>query len=288
MTSQKKKNRKSSRKSVFNRKWACVLLLLLFSVLLVFFAYRYRHRIPYLSRFVNKIEAAHLGVQMPVSANIYGIDVSRHQGMIDWDNVQIRYNQYSRRICKDGNDSLAITFVVAKATEGMTITDTMFERNRDGIRKQGFVFGAYHYFSLVSDPVEQARKYISVANLQKGDLPPILDIEEDENVRRFLKRGTVSAADISAKALLWLKTVEAEMGCIPIIYAPISFRRSYLGSDDFKRYTFWTAHYGVNDTSRDAEFWQFTEHGSIPGVPEDVDIDVFRGSRSDFASLLLK
>ena len=68
----------------------------------------------------------------PGAQNQCGIDVSRHQGRIEWQKVPIR----------------DISFVYIKATEGATYTDPYFHYNIKGAAEAGFKVGAYHYFRM--------------------------------------------------------------------------------------------------------------------------------------------
>ena len=66
--------------------------------------------------------------------NQCGIDVSRHQGRIEWQKVPIR----------------DISFVYIKATEGATYIDPCFHYNIKGAAEAGFKVGAYHYFRMLT------------------------------------------------------------------------------------------------------------------------------------------
>lgn len=70
----------------------------------------------------------------PGAQNQCGIDVSRHQGRIEWQKVPIR----------------DISFVYIKATEGATYIDPCFHYNIKGAAEAGFKVGAYHYFRMLT------------------------------------------------------------------------------------------------------------------------------------------
>ena len=143
--------------------------------------------IPYIGKAFAYAETIIKGPKLPDTAGLYGIDVSKHQGNIHWDEVELRYDMVTRRISKHGTMQAPLTFAIAKATEGITTTDPMFELNKKGIRERNIILGAYHYFSYLSDAKKQAEKYLQVAKLDKGNLVPIIDIEEDGNLIKLLK-----------------------------------------------------------------------------------------------------
>lgn len=210
------------------------------------------------------------GVCLPSGFLCYGIDVSHHQGKIDWERVSLSSAQ----------NGYPIRFVIMKATEGSTFTDPDYLDNISNARKTGFVCGVYHFYDPWTSPQKQAQHYINTVKLQKGDFVPVVDVE----------RAGRSSADLRRDLLLFIKELEAHYGVKPIIYASTKFRRRHLGGADFDAYPFWVAHYYVvrPGTDKHWRIWQFTDHASVEGIGGYTDFNVFRGSESDFQSLRLK
>ena len=96
---------------------------------------------------------------------VWGLDVSNHQGVIDW-----------RSVPKD-----KVSFVYIKATEGGDWRDKSFARNWAEARQAGFQVGAYHFFTLCRDALTQARNFMDVVKPHPGMLPPALDLEYGGN-----------------------------------------------------------------------------------------------------------
>lgn len=213
------------------------------------------------------------------TAEVMGVDVSHHQGKIEWDKVCFNFN--SRRILTAQFDttnlSRPIDFAFAKATEGETMRDWRYEYNQEGIRKQQIRFGAYHFFSYTADPARQARNFMSFANLQSGDLPPVLDVEGDPDSPVMHVRHSI---------LTWLRIVEAHYGCKPIVYTYNSFYKKYFEDQlDFADYVFWIARYPY-PPSVGHTLWQCSDRGRLIGCPlHHVDINIFNGTREDFDKL---
>src|ERR1041385_4324088 len=107
------------------------------------------------------------GIVIPLNYSIHGIDVSRHQNIIAWEEVQAM-----------NVSNIKLGFAFIKATEGIGNTDPQFGRNWKKARSNGITCGAYHFFIASKDGKMQAENFISRVNLEAGDLPPVLDIEQ--------------------------------------------------------------------------------------------------------------
>ena len=161
-------------------------------------------------------------VDYPEGYSIHGIDVSHHQGNIDWETLS--------RAEIDGEP---VSFAFIKATEGKGLLDENFNENFYEAREYGFIRGAYHFFTPSVSGREQADYFIKQVHLEEGDLPPVLDIE---------RTGNLTTAQIRREALAWLRAVEASYGVRPIIYTYYKFKEQYLGTPEFDRYPYWIAH----------------------------------------------
>ncbi|MCB0662987.1 MAG: glycoside hydrolase family 25 protein, partial [Saprospiraceae bacterium] len=101
---------------------------------------------------------------------IHGIDVSHHQSYINWEQVA-------------SND---IHFAFMKATEGVSLVDSMYCDNWDGASKTPLKKGAYHFFRPTVSAQEQFENFTMMVQLEDGDLPPVLDIEVTDGVKNPL------------------------------------------------------------------------------------------------------
>ncbi|WP_340203159.1 glycoside hydrolase family 25 protein [Ascidiimonas sp. W6] len=200
---------------------------------------------------------------------VIGFDVSQYQGVIDWKNLQ------------NVQDSFQLDFVFIRATAGRNVTDRKFRRNWRQSKKQDFIRGAYHYYRPNENSILQADNFIKAVKLEKGDLPPVLDIESMPNIQSMdsLKKGLKR----------WLGRVEAHYGIKPIIYTSNSFYNDYL-YEDFEEYSCWIANYNfyVETIDRDWDFWQFTEEAFINGIDEKVDLNIYKGSKTQLMKMLKK
>lgn len=210
------------------------------------------------------------GIALPLAYNIHGIDVSNYQKFIYWPAVkQMREN------------NVAIQFAFIKATEGLKDTDRQFKHNWQSAREVGITRGAYHYFLATKSGRDQALNFINTVKLEKGDLPPVLDIEELYGVNPAVMRAGVKE---------WLQTVEAAYKVKPIIYSFADFYTNNLARD-FKDYPLWVAHYIEQSRpkiKRDWSFWQHSDSGKVNGITTKVDFNVFSGDSTQFADMLVK
>ena len=210
-------------------------------------------------------------ISYPEGYEIHGIDISHHQGRIDWQEL------------KDNGliDKFPVRFVMIKATEGATRVDEFFKDNFYQAREHGFTRGAYHFYSTRSSAKKQAQFFISQVKLESGDLPPVLDVEH--------KPKQQSDAEFKASVLEWLDIVEHHYGVKPIIYTYHKFKTQYLSDPVFDAYPYWIAHYYVNEVKYTGQwkFWQHTDVGRLPGIKGHVDFNIYNGSMYDLRKMTI-
>ena len=210
------------------------------------------------------------GIEIPPNYSLHGIDVSRYQKVINWSDVKEMQVK-----------NIKIGFAFIKATEGIDKVDAQFRRNWLNAAKENIPRGAYHYFIAGKSGKAQAANFIEIVKLNKGDLPPVLDIEETYGK---------SIIEMRQEIKKWLEKVEAQYKVKPIIYTNIYFYKKYLkGLVD--EYPFWIAHYLQPDKPRiDLKwaFWQHSESGHVNGIKTTVDFNVFAGDTAEFENLLIK
>lgn len=208
---------------------------------------------------------------MPCDYEVHGIDISHYQGDIDWE-----------KLAYDKNPRFPLHFIFLKATEGGgDHGDDTFARNFDQARKHGFIRGAYHYFLPRTDARRQADFFIRTVKLSQGDLPPVLDVETT---------GKKSPQELKVAVKTWLDQVEAYYGVKPILYTSYKFKMRYLNDSIFNTYPYWIAHYYVDSVKYEGKwhFWQHTDVGTVPGIKEEVDLNVFNGTLEELQALTLQ
>jgi GH25 family lysozyme M1 (1,4-beta-N-acetylmuramidase) len=184
-----------------------------------------------------------------------GIDVSKHQGTVNWSHVKA-----------DG-----VEFAIIRAGYGKQASqkDTQFENNYAGCKSNGVPVGVYWY-SYATTP-DEARKEAAVClSVIKGktfEYPVYFDIEEPS----VLAKGKAACTAI-AKA--FLETVE-KAGYFMGIYSSKSHLESCFTEELRTRYAVWVAHYGVDKTTYHGQYgiWQKSSTGKVSGIRGNVDMN---------------
>lgn len=208
------------------------------------------------------------GVCLPYGFEVHGFDVSHHQGKINWNElVKTQYTPFP------------IRFVFLKASEGGDFSDTTFAYNFAEARSHGFIRGAYHYYNPKTDAGRQADFFIRSVKLEPGDLPPVLDIETRSDDMDKLRRDL----------LVWLHRIETYYHVKPILYTSYKYKTHYLNDSIFNTYPYWIAHYYVDSVEYKGswKFWQHTDVGTLPGIRERVDLNVFNGSLEELRKMTI-
>jgi lysozyme len=210
-------------------------------------------------------------VSYPEGYEIHGIDISHHQGKIDWGEL------------KDNGsiNNCPIRFVMIKATEGATQTDDNFRENFYQAREYGFTRGAYHFYSVHTPAEQQAYHFMKTVKLEMGDLPPVLDVEH--------KPKKQTDEEFKAEVQRWLQLVEDHYQVKPIIYTYYKFKQRYLSDAVFDQYPYWIAHYYVDSLEYQGpwKFWQHTDVGRLPGIKGNVDFNIYNGSYYDLRQMTI-
>lgn len=204
-----------------------------------------------------------LGAWNPLTANyVEGVDVSRHQGPIDW-NALARAD---------------VRFAYVKATEGGDYVDPRFEANWNGAGRAGLYVGAYHFFTLCRPGAQQAANFIRIVPRVDGALPPAIDLEH----MGPCQRGP-AVSDVDGEIAVLLDTLEAHYGVRPILYTTREFHDAHLA--DFPHERFWIRSLYAPPTFRrdDWVIWQHHHAARRPGVSEPIDLDAFRGDEAALA-----
>lgn len=203
---------------------------------------------------------------------VAGIDISHWDGTINWSEV----------------NGESIYFVYMKATEGTDFIDPSFEENWNGIRSTSLRRGAYLFYDpglSAADQTVQAQTFIhTVKDLQDGDLPPMLDVEDDPEI---------SVAVFQARLLLVARQIRNHFNVSPIIYTTTGLYKKYLKpKDSFQSYELWIADYRYKRPElcdkKNMRIWQFTDKARIKGISSPVDMDIFYTTPEDLENLIVR
>jgi lysozyme len=195
---------------------------------------------------------------------VHGVDVSKYQGEIDWQQV------------KDSG----VAFAFIKATEGGDNADSRFARNWAGARAAGVPRGAYHFVYWCRPWHEEIAQFERIVPNEPDALPPVLDVEATPTSRTC--KRTLYREEVLEDMRKMLAEMERHYGKKPIIYSSVDFYQSILHSNALAEYPIWVRstkyHPVVRYGDRRWTFWQYRSDGSVPGISGNVDQNCFQGT----------
>ncbi|PYE49871.1 lysozyme [Paenibacillus barcinonensis] len=213
-------------------------------------------------------------MQARKQGNAQGIDVSHHNGNIDF-----------KKVAADG-----ISFVFIKATQGKSFRSSKFLQFVRDAKAAGLLIGAYHYVDDSAGSVDAAkaeaqnfyRAIQDAGGIGVFDLPPVMDYESNKNGH--------SKATITAVAKTLLEEVHKLTGVKPLVYTYPAFIGNFTG---LSSYPLWIARYSTQ-TPADAsgwtgwDFWQYSDGAAggylprgnrkVDGISGAVDLNEFDGT----------
>ena len=197
----------------------------------------------------------------------YGIDVSSHNGNVDWEEVR-----------KSGKVDYAIIRAAYRGYEtGRIVTDSKFERNVKNATKNGIDIGLYFFTQAINEQeaVEEANYVLDL--VRKYDVnvryPIIIDTEYSTSKTNGVLdyEGRADQLDVATRTAVcraFCDTIR-NAGYIPAVYASKYWFYDNLDVSQLNSYDIWVAHYTTaktTDYKYKYNMWQYTSSGSIPGV----------------------
>ncbi|MGE3142236.1 MAG: GH25 family lysozyme [Hyphomonadaceae bacterium] len=205
-----------------------------------------------------------LGLWTPwMQTYVQGVDVSWHQGPIDWRALARQY----------------VRFAYIKASEGADYADPRFALNWEEAGRAGLYRGAYHYFTLCRPGAAQAAQFIRTVPLTAGALPPAVDLEHKGPCRKG-----PTLADPRHEIAVFLDRVQLHYGVRPILYTTREFHDAHLA--DFRGERFWVRSLFAPPMFRAREWviWQHHNGARRACVSGPIDLNAFRGDEAALAA----
>lgn len=196
------------------------------------------------------------------SPSAIGIDVSDHQGEIDWEEVAAAGIQFA--IIRIGFRGYGT---------GRLVPDSCWEENLDGAAAAGIKVGVYFFSQAVSvgEARSEARMVLSLLNGRELDLPVVYDWEY---IGADTRTGDTTGSDVTDFAITFCDIVE-EGGYDSMIYLYQNLS-DLLRLEDLKGRKLWLAMYEDRMTyPYDITMWQYSCTGTVPGIAGDVDLDIY-------------
>lgn len=196
---------------------------------------------------------------LPDGATAQGIDVSEHQGRIDWNAV------------KASGIDFAILRVGFGAPSWGGRVDYQFNRNISECERLGIPYGVYIY-SYAFDNQQAADEASMVINCLSGHnprLPVYYDLEDNSIIANGRQTGIASRAQVFCNRI-------SAAGYEPGIYANLNWFNNILTDSVFKSSSWdhWIAQYNSQcDYTGNYSFWQYKSNGKVPGINGNVDMN---------------
>lgn len=196
---------------------------------------------------------------------IAGIDVSKHNGDIDFSQVV------------DDN----YQFVFIKASEGKTYRDDAFDRNYRKAREAGLMIGAYHFFRKNRTGKEQVDNLLGVVKDKHLDLPLVIDLEDDWG------NGATTSRETAIERVIEMVRLLNDKGYQVIIYTNLDGYEKYY-KKMLVNCDLWLCSFTTPDLLPHLPhcFQQYSHEGTVAGVKGKVDLNVFRGSKGEWEDYL--
>ena len=196
-----------------------------------------------------------------------GIDVSHHNGTIDWGKVK----------------AAGVQFALLRASWGIESKkqiDSQFERNYAECKRVGIPVGAYH-FSYAKSPAEAKKELEFFLKNLKGkqfEYPVMFDLEDEtlENLpKSVLTDNVIAFCDGLEKA-----------GYYAALYSNPDWLTQRLDLEKIKRFDLWFADWRKNPSKTFPHgIWQYTDKGAVNGIVGNVDLDI---AYKDYPTIIKK
>lgn len=200
---------------------------------------------------------------------VQGVDVSEHQGQIDWQQV------------KDAGVEFAILRIGYRGmTEGGLNLDATFEQNYQGATAAGLKVGVYFFSQAITqeEAKEEAQYVVEALNGRELAYPVVFDWETPipsetlpaEDLRAYNMDGTV----ISAMAKAFCQEIQ-KSGYDPCVYTNKHMAYYTFDLEALKDYPLWYAEYQpAPSLYYDFRIWQYSATGTMPGISGTVDLNL--------------
>lgn len=193
-----------------------------------------------------------------------GIDVSDHNGDIDWDAVK-----------NDGIDFAFIRIGYRGSTEGEIYEDATYAANIENAQAAGIKVGVYFYSQAtnVEEAEEEARETIELLGGRSLEMPVVFDHEPGATAdgRAYQTEGEA----LNASATAFVSAIK-NAGYEAMLYGN-TYDLSRYSEEVLANNSLWFAEYGVDfpDSYLNYTCWQYNNAGNVDGIPTTVDMNLW-------------
>lgn len=192
-----------------------------------------------------------------------GIDVSKHQGEIDW-----------AKVAADGVKFAFIRVGNRGYGSGAIVEDAQFENNIKGAISNGIQVGVYFFSQAINEEeaLEEAKFVLEKVAPYRVQCPIVLDVEKVADSEARMNQ--ITSEQRTANTLVFLETVK-EAGYDVMLYHNMEMSLLMLDLAQFEEYDKWFAYYNKEIYYPYAfDVWQYSDKGRINGISGDVDLNI--------------
>ena len=198
-------------------------------------------------------------------AKIIGIDVSEHNGVVNWPAAK----------------KAGIGFAVIRTGYGTSHTDYQWKNNIEGARAQGIPVGIYHFSYALTAAGAKAEADFVLSLLapykSKITLPVFFDFEYD-TVDYAKKQGiTLGASAFNAHTVAFCERIKSA-GYTAGTYYNLDYLRRYVDMDQISGYARWYAQYSSTPSASGHDIWQYSSSYTIPGCSGRFDVNLLENT----------
>ena len=193
-----------------------------------------------------------------------GIDVSKHQGEIDW-----------QKVAADGVEFAFIRVGFRGYETGLVVLDEQFENNIKGATTNGVKAGVYFFSQATTEEeaIEEANYVLQNIAPYKIECPVVIDVEKVGDSQARMNQ--ISAEQRTANVKAFCDTIAAA-GYTPLIYHNMEMATMFLDFAQLEDYQKRFAYYNNQDFYYPYAYdvWQYSDKGKINGIDGDVDLNI--------------
>lgn len=192
--------------------------------------------------------------------NVMGIDISKHNGTVDWNAVK-----------NAGVDFVILRCGYRGSSSGVLVEDEKFRENIKGASAAGLKIGIYFFSQAVNEmeAVEEASLTLSLIKNYKISYPVYIDVEAANG-----RADGLSASERTKVITAFCETVR-DSGYTAGVYSNKNWFTEKMNTGAFGNYRIWLAQYTERPTYTGRyDMWQYSSRGTIPGIKGDVDLNI--------------
>ena len=199
---------------------------------------------------------------------LQGIDVSEHQGAIDWQAVAEAGYQFA---------FIRVGFR-GYGEAGTLVEDSMAVENLQQAQAAGLHVGTYFFSQALNEEEAAEEAALAVSVIEKSGVEPDLPLMYDPEIIKDDdgRANDITREQVALNTAAFRKTVETSSTCRVDIYSNLPWEHNYFDTDTMNRYEIWYADYEpLPQTPYHFTWWQYTNEGTVPGIEGVVDLDLW-------------